>query len=161
MSSSDVTRRALLSRMVPIPMSSIDENLDAVLLEQLQYKYEGKCIAEGYVINNSISISTRDAGQVQGLTVRFNVAFVCDICLPVVDMVFDCISKTVTNTAGIRAELDMQPSPLVVYLARDHHQGNQAYNEIKVGTKLKVQVIGQRFELNDPYISVIGKLVAV
>ena len=150
-----------MSKMVPLPMSSIDSDVDTLLLKQLKFKYEGKCIVEGYILPNSVSISSRDAGRVCGLHVRFNVAFVCEICLPVEGMIFDCISKTVTNTAGIRAELDIQPSPVVVYLARDHHRDNEAYDEIKVGDKLKVQVIGQRFELNDPYISVIGKLVVV
>lgn len=161
MSISPITQRALLSKEVIIPMNAIDSSLDAVLEKQMRNDYEGKCIAEGYVVSNSINISTRDAGRVDGLSVRFKVAFVCDVCLPVEGMVFDCIAKTVTNTAGIRAELDMKPSPLVIYLARDHHPGNEAYNEIKVGNRLKVRVIGQRFELNDPYISVIGQLIVV
>lgn len=161
MSVSPITQRALLSKEVIIPMNAIDSSLDTVLENQMRNDYEGKCIAEGYVVPNSISISTRDAGRVDGLSVRFKVAFVCDVCLPVEGMVFECIAKTVTNTAGIRAELDMDPSPMVVYLARDHHPGNEAYNEIKVGNKLRVRVIGQRFELNDPYISVIAQLIVV
>ena len=161
MSTSSITQRALLSKEISIPMNVIDSNLDSVLEEQVRQGYEGRCIAEGYVMSGSTKISTRDAGRVEGLSVRFKVAFACDVCLPVEGMVFECVAKTVTNTAGIRAELDMLPSPLVIYLARDHHTGNEAYNEIKVGDRLKVRVIGQRFELNDPYISVIGLLVVV
>jgi hypothetical protein len=35
----------------------------------------------------------------------------------------------------------------------------QQFNDIKVGDIINVSVIGQRFELNDKYVSVIGKLV--
>ena len=33
------------------------------------------------------------------------------------------------------------------------------FNEVKDGDKINVKVIGQRFELNDKYISIIGELV--
>jgi hypothetical protein len=35
----------------------------------------------------------------------------------------------------------------------------QQFNEIKEGDKMNIRVIGQRFELNDKYISIIGELV--
>jgi hypothetical protein len=35
----------------------------------------------------------------------------------------------------------------------------QQFNDIKVGDIINVRVIGQRFELNDKYVSVIGELV--
>ena len=51
------------------------------------------------------------------------------------------------------------PSPVIVFIAKDHHYNIQKFNEIQVGDIINVRVIGQRFELNDKYVSVIGELV--
>jgi hypothetical protein len=51
------------------------------------------------------------------------------------------------------------PSPVVVFIAKDHHYNSAMFNEVKDGDKINVKVIGQRFELNDKYISIIGELV--
>ena len=69
-----------------------------------------------------------------------------------------CIAKNITK-AGIRAEsADDVPSPIVVFIAKDHHYSMPNFADIKQGDKLNVQVIGQRFELNDKYISIIGTI---
>ena len=70
-----------------------------------------------------------------------------------------CVAKNITK-AGIRAEsADEIPSPIIVYLARDHHYNNKQFSEIEVNDTFNVRVIGQRFELNDKYVSIIGELV--
>ena len=74
-------------------------------------------------------------------------------------MLISCTVKNVVK-AGIRAESSTDvPSPVVVFVARDHHYSIQQFNEIQVGDIINVRVIGQRFELNDKYVSIIGELV--
>jgi hypothetical protein len=74
-------------------------------------------------------------------------------------MLISCIAKNITK-AGIRAESAVDvPSPVVVFVAKDHHFNNSFFSEIKEGDKINVRVIGQRFELNDKFISIIGELV--
>jgi hypothetical protein len=71
-----------------------------------------------------------------------------------------CLAKNITK-AGIRAESSTEnPSPVVVFIARDHHFNNNKFINIQEGDTMLVRVIGQRFELNDPYISIIGELVS-
>lgn len=161
MSVSGLSNRSMLERRITIPITAIDAKLDETVLGLAKRKYEGKCGEEGYIMPGSLKVATRDAGTVDGSYVSFKLALACDVCFPVEGMTIDCVAKTVTSTAGIRAELDMQPSPLVIYIARDHHVGNEAYKQVVVGSTLKVTVIGQRFEVNDPYISVIAKLLDV
>ena len=156
-----VSQRALLSRELNLPITAIDSNLESTIESTIRAQIEGKCTTEGYVLTGSVKVSARDAGLVDGTNVRYKVALTCEVYLPVEGMVLNCVAKTVTTTAGIRAELDMSPSPFVVYLARDHHLNNASFNAVKVGDKLKAYVIGQRFELNDPYISVIARLLDV
>jgi hypothetical protein len=89
----------------------------------------------------------------------FEVVFECDICFPVEGSLISCVAKNITK-AGIRAESASDvPSPIVVFIAKDHHYSSAYFSEIKEGDKITIRVIGQRFELNDKYISIIGELV--
>ena len=74
-------------------------------------------------------------------------------------MLISCVAKNITK-AGIRAESDTDvPSPVVIFIAKDHHYSVSYFNEIQEGDKINIRVIGQRYELNDKYISIIGELV--
>ena len=74
-------------------------------------------------------------------------------------MIISCVAKNITK-AGIRAESSTDvPSPIVVFLAKDHHFSINYFSDVQEGDKINVRVIGQRFELNDKYISIIGELI--
>jgi hypothetical protein len=91
--------------------------------------------------------------------ISFEVVFECDICFPVEGMLVSCVAKNITK-AGIKAESATDvPSPIVVFVTKDHHYNNAYFSEVQEGDKINVRVIGQRFELNDKYISIIGELV--
>ena len=95
----------------------------------------------------------------RGNNVLFDVVFECDVCFPVEGMLITCIAKNITK-AGIRAESDVDvPSPIVVFIAKDHHYSVAHFAQVKEGDKITIRVIGQRFELNDKYISIIGELI--
>jgi len=82
------------------------------------------------------------------------------ICHPVEGMKIECVSKTITK-AGIHAEVvDMnEVVPVVVFIARDHHNTDKYFNTVKENMDIVIKVIGVRYELNDPYICVIGQLI--
>jgi hypothetical protein len=85
--------------------------------------------------------------------------FECEICFPVEGILLSCVAKNITK-AGIRAESATEiPSPVVIFIARDHHFNNKLFSEIKEDDIFNVKVIGQRFELHDKYISIIAELV--
>jgi hypothetical protein len=74
-------------------------------------------------------------------------------------MLIPCVAKNIVK-AGIRAESGTEfPSPVIVFVAKDHHYNSQLFADVKEGDKINVRVIGQRFELNDKYVSIIGELV--
>ena len=124
------------------------------------FNFEGKCLVEGFIKPNSSKIITYSSGLIErGNQISFEVIFECDICFPVEGTKITCIAKNITK-AGVRAEsaFDM-PSPIVVFIARDHHYNIADFGSIKEGDKITVRVIGQRFELNDKFISIIGEFV--
>ena len=152
--------RCLLTRKIILPINFIGKNLDDVIEEYIHNNFEGKCVVEGYVKPNSVKIIRYSSGLIErGNNIVFEVVFECDVCFPVEGMLVSCVVKNIVK-AGIRAESSTEtPSPVVVFIAKDHHFNNQQFNEIQVNDTITVRVIGQRFELNDKYISIIGELV--
>lgn len=155
-----VYSRCLITRKIILPITTIGKNLQEVIEENMKAIFEGKCVVEGYIKPNSSKIITYSSGIIQrGNNISFEVVFECDVCFPVEGMLIQCIAKNITK-AGIRAESATDvPSPIVVFIAKDHHYGTSQFSEIQEGDKFNVRVIGQRFELNDKYISIIGELI--
>jgi len=151
--------RCLLTRKIVLPITIIGKNLNEVIEEFIQNNFEGKCVVEGYVKPKSTKIIRYSSGVIErGNNVVFEVIFECDVCFPVEGMNISCTVKNIVK-AGIRAESATEiPSPIVVFIAKDHHFNNQQFNETQVGDIITVRVVGQRFELNDKYVSIIGEL---
>jgi DNA-directed RNA polymerase subunit E'/Rpb7 len=155
-----VYSRCLLTRKIVLPINVIGKNLDEVIEDYIHNNFEGKCLVEGYVKQNSSKIIRYSCGTIErGNTIIFEIVFECDVCFPVEGMLISCVVKNIVK-AGIRAESATDvPSPVVVFVARDHHYSSQYFADVKEGDKINVRVIGQRFELNDKYVSIIGELV--
>jgi DNA-directed RNA polymerase subunit E'/Rpb7 len=152
--------RGLITRNIILPITAVGKNIKETIEENIKANFEGKCVVEGYIKPNSSKIITYSSGLItNGCLVSFEVVFECEICFPVEGMLVSCIAKNITK-AGIRAESANDiPSPVVVFVAKDHHFNIAHFSEVKEGDKINVRVIGQRFELNDKYISIIGELV--
>jgi len=156
---SGIYSRSLITRSVVLPIVTIGKNIKETIEKCIAVNFEGKCIVEGFVKPNSSKIITYSSGVVQGTNIKFEVVFECQICCPVEGMLIPCIAKNITK-AGIRAESDEElPSPIVVFIMRDHHYMSKYFSSINENDKIMVRVIGQRFELNDKYVSIIGEAV--
>ena len=152
--------RGLITRKIVLPINTIGKNIREVIEQNIQTTFEGKCIAEGYIKPESSKIISYSSGVVdRGNYVSFEIVFECDVCFPVEGMLIQCVAKNITK-AGIRGESANEfPSPVIVFIAKDHHYNVANFTDIKEGDKITVRVIGQRFELNDKFISIIGELV--
>ncbi len=147
---------------VILPITSIGNNLVDNIKTYLSNKIEGRCIVDGYIKPNSIDNIAYSSGICQGSNIKFNVVFDCLICNPVEGMIIDCIVENITK-AGIKAKIDEDISPLIIFVARDHHFSSDYFSKIDndnviEGSKIKIKVIGQRYELNDKQISVIAEI---
>lgn len=152
----------VLFRKIYLDISEIGGNIAANLEKKLRREIESKCIKEGYVKPRSSKVISYSCGILKANKVEFMVTFECLICRPVEGMkIFKCVAKNITK-AGIRAELRTEgdePSPIVVFIARDHHYDNKYFATIKEDEEINVRVIGQRYELNDTYVSIIAELL--
>lgn len=150
--------KSMLLKQIHLPVTSIGNNLNYILETIISKQIAGKCIQEGFVKPGSIKILTYSNGNIIGNNIVFKVLFECLVCCPVEGMHINAIIKNITK-AGIRAETLDENSPLVIFIARDHHYKMPYFSSLKVNDKIKVRVIGQRFELEDNYISIIAELI--
>ena len=152
----------VLVRKVYLDINEIGGNIPANLEKKLRREIESTCIKEGYVKPRSTKILSYSCGVLKANKVEFLVTCECLICRPVEGMrIFKCVAKNITK-AGIRAELRTEgdePSPIVVFVARDHHYDNKYFATVKEEDEINVRVIGQRYELNDTYVSIIAELL--
>lgn len=150
---------ALITKKVELNINYIGDNIKEVLERKLANQLEGKCSIEGYIKPGTLKIINYSSGLIQNNSILFEVVIECQICLPVENTLIKCKAVNITK-AGIRAELDDQYNSLIIFIARDHHYKNaDAFSSIKESDEIVVKIIGQRFELNDSYISVIAELV--
>ena len=157
----DIYSDALLTHVLEIPMNVVGSGIKDKLEKKLRATIEGKCISEGYINPNSVKVLTYSSGKIyDGNKIHFETTFECNVCLPVEGMIMNCVAKNITK-AGIRADIESPDgdSPVVIFIARDHHYNSDYFSSIKENDKIKIRVIGQRFELNDKYISIIAELI--
>ena len=151
--------RSLITRSISLPITSIGKNIKEIIEKNISMNFEGKCVVEGFIQPNSSKVITYSSGVVKSTNIIFEVVFECQVCCPVEGMLIQCQAKNITK-AGIRAEsANEKPSPVVVFVTRDHHYMIPKFNTIQEGDTFVVRIIGQRFELNDKYVSIIAELV--
>lgn len=159
----NIFTRSILHRRVYINITQVGANLERNLKKSLIQLCEGKCIEEGYIKPESIKLLTHSSGVAYAENICFDVAFECKLCYPTEGMRLQCFAKNITK-AGIRAEIYEDRSlnmstPMMIFIARDHHYNGNDINDIVIGQKITVRVLGTRFELNDTFISIIAEYV--
>lgn len=147
----------MINKTIKINIINVGKNINEILTETLKNELEGKCINEGFVKPGSIKIINYSSGLIHGNNIVFSTNIKLDICNPVEDIKINCRVQDITK-AGIRAKLDMDFSPLIIFIARDHHNLKEKFQNVKENEIINVKIVGTRFELNDTYISVIGEL---
>ena len=146
------------TKRLSVPIKCVGSNIKNTLENILRSNIEGKCSAEGYVKQRSCNVITYSCGIVTGNIAIFIVVFECLVCNPSQGMRISCSVKNITN-AGILARVDdSEYSPVNIFIARDHHYNITYFSELKEGDEILIRVIGQRFELNDSFVSILGEL---
>jgi len=155
----DIFQPSLLTKRITIDITLVDNYIQNTLLGILKKEMEGKCCVVGYIKPDSIKILTYSSGIIIGSSIGFDVNYECMVCFPVDGMILKVKAVSI-NTAGIKSEsITSSTSPYVLFISRNHHQDDELFNSIQIGDSFFAKVIGQRFELNDKYISLIGEII--
>jgi len=152
--------KSLLTTKVVLSINEIGQNIRQNLEKKIAAKVEGKCSVDGFIQPKSVVVKTYSNGIVNTGLVEFQVVYECMICRPVEGTLIECVAKTITK-AGIHAEVigKYGEVPITAHIARDHNYNDSRFNDVKEKDIIRVKVIGVRFELDDPCIYVIGKVV--
>jgi len=160
MAEHNVYAKSVLSKKIYLLITETGANVKENIESKITSSVEGKCIAEGFIKPGTVRLVSHSSGIVNNERIEFQTVFECMICHPVEGMTIDCTSKTITK-AGVHAQvIDSDGTiPVTVFIARDHHNMNRHFNSIKENSNVTIKVTGVRYELNDPYICVLGKLM--
>ena len=147
--------RRELVRNVHIDSRFLQRNIQASLLAQLRMKYEGMCVAEGYVQRRSITVADHSLGRVNYIKggLDYTVKFQADICMPHPGQVLR-MPVVLKSKLGIHAEM----TPIKALLPRDLHIGLTEFEEVTEKEEIEFEVVGARFQQGDDSIVVLGKL---
>lgn len=147
--------RRELVRTVHIDAKFLQRNIQASLLAQLRHKYEGLCVAEGYLQRRSITIVDHSLGRTNLIKggLDYAVRFQADVCFPHPGQVYR-LPVTLKSKIGIHAE----QTPIKALLPRDLHLGNVDFDTLKEKEEVELEVVGARFQQGDDSIVVLGKL---
>jgi len=150
-----VFERRELTRNVHIESRHLKRNIDSSLLAQLRNKYEGVCVAEGYINRRSITLIEYSIGRMNLIKggIDYMVRFQADICMPHPGQVFRA-PVSLKSKIGVHAEL----TPMKVLLPRDLHIGNASFEDVEESQMIEFDVIGAKFQQGDETIVVLGKL---
>jgi DNA-directed RNA polymerase subunit E'/Rpb7 len=150
----NVYQPALLTRLITIPMNEIGGDVK-YLIKNAMKSLEGKCLEEGYLQRDSIEVVRFSYGVLKGASVTFNVVFKCNLANPIAGQKIKCIVENNTK-AGVKARLESRENPFIIFLSRDHHYQNPDFSELKERDRITISVLGQRYDIHDKQISIIG-----
>lgn len=150
--------RRTLVRTIHVESRFLQRNIQASLLAQLRMKYEGVCVAEGYVQRRSITVVNHSLGRVNYIKggLDYTVEFQADICMPHPGQVFR-MPVVLKSKLGLHAE----QTPVKALLPRDLHIGMIDFDEVSEREEIEYEVVGARFQQGDESIVVLGKLRSI
>ena len=143
-------------------------NIERLIKNKLQKKVGNKCIKDGYVLSNSIQILKRSIGKINTAffdgSISYNIQYSAKICNPK-EGSFITVDYVDHNKMGILAKKNN--TPLNIVIPKQLHKNKELFKKIdnllqqQQEIKLKIQIIGKRFEKDDTEIFVIGKLINI
>ena len=153
----------LIKKNIVVEPKYLTTQIDDYILKVLKKKYEGKCLHEGYIKEDSIVIEKKSAGLLYGShftgEMTYIILFKAEVCNPVAGNVieFEIQSK---NQMCLRGTLGPMEIVIPKEMAIDNPSELKIINNYQVGDKIKVEVIKSRFFPNGKNIRVIGKVLS-
>jgi DNA-directed RNA polymerase subunit E'/Rpb7 len=148
--------------LTPDDISKKENTTDIVslLASRLKGRIEGKCIAAGYVKQDSLEILNRSMGTAENGRFTGNYIFYvklrCKVFHPETTVPVECRVIKV-NKMGAYVVFD---EAMRVLLPRDLHIGNTVFDSLNPDDTVTIQVLRSRFQTNDPFISSVGLFIS-
>ena len=160
----------ILTNNLTIPSRELTNDIDNLILIKLKEQVEGICFEDGYIIPNSVKIIKRKLGKIKTTNnqsgVQYEIEYKAKIISPINGDELEIYVNNI-NKMGIAGYIRMhdtdstsEDSPLVVMIPSEYLK-DSSYNieDINVGQKLNVTVIGSRIKFKSDKIPVIAKVL--
>ena len=152
--------------LTPKDLSQNIESIDAILKDKLQKKLEGKCSRNGFVIPGKLTVLSRSMGTMERGrftgSILFHIQAEAEVLNPPEGATLEGVVIR-KNKMGMYVSYSVNDSKkedaIRVIIPRDLHIGDENFEKIEIGERVKVQIKKSRFQINDPYILSVGVLL--
>lgn len=145
-------------------------DFEDVILQRVRTNLEGVCSRYGYIRPGSISIVKRSAGsfvkQHFNGHIKFEMVCRAEVCNPNVGAKFPAVVKN-KNALGIHAESIVKNNgkeetilDIIIPKRSVGIVSTISLENIQIGDKIHVEVLGKRYQLNDKKISIIARAIS-
>jgi hypothetical protein len=142
--------------LTPKDLRNDIESVDDILLEKLRERLEQRCSPHGYVLPGTLEILTRSTGMVDSGRFSGDWAFLVKakgrVLHPPEGTTVE-VEILKFNKMGIYAVYE---NAIRIMVPRDLHLGDEEFDSLKVGDRIRVDIQKSRFQLRDPFIVSVG-----
>jgi hypothetical protein len=142
--------------LTPNDISREVTSIDAILLKKIKERLEQKCSPHGYVLPGTLELLTRSAGMVDSGRFSGDWAFLVKakgrVLHPPEGTSID-LEVLKNNKMGVYG---IYENAIRVMIPRDLHLGDDEFDQLKVGERIRVEIQKSRFQLRDPFIVSVG-----
>jgi hypothetical protein len=131
-------------------------DIDALLLQKLSTRMENKCSRHGFVLPGTMKILSRSMGYIEKGRFTGDIIFHLQLEGKVLNPPAGTPVEGVVirkNKMGMYVSYD---DAIRIILPRDIHIGNDEFEAVNVGQRVKVEIQKSRFQVNDAYILSVG-----
>lgn len=143
----------------PREINSLDIN--NTLYQKLISKIGNRCISDGIVNTETISILSRSLGELYNHDttggVHYLINYEAEVCSPKEGQVLKCTVDEHTDTQTICFIGNEESSPLEIYLSKQNYINNVDYSKLKKGDTILVRIVAYNIELGRTKIDCIGE----
>ena len=142
--------------LTPKDLGKEIESIDIILLNKVKERLDQKCSPHGYVLPGTLELITRSAGMVDSGRFSGDWAFLIKakgkVLHPPEGTSLE-VEVLKSNKMGIYAVYE---NAIRIMIPRDLHLGDEDFDQLKVGDRIRVEIQKSRFQLRDPFIVSVG-----
>lgn len=142
--------------LTPKDLRNDIESIDDILVLKLKERLEQRCSPHGYVMPGTLEILTRSTGMVDSGRFSGDWAFLVkakgQVLNPPEGSLVE-VEVLKSNKMGVYAVYE---NAIRLMVPRDLHLGDDEFDALKVGDRIKVEIQKSRFQLRDQFIVSVG-----
>ena len=157
----------ILTTVLTLQPKDITNDLDNIIKYKLKETIEGKCHEDGYIVKDSVHIIQRNMGKVVTnngkselkYTVRYKAQLISPSENDELSIYINNINKMgVLGYFKLKDGDTSEDSPLLIMVPKEYFENSSKnYDDLTIGQKLNVNIIGSRIKYSSENIQVIAR----